>query len=238
MISSPKTIVYRIREFWRANTNPAIVKKYSRFFKEGYDAYGLDDKAYEKCEQLVSGGNVIPLRLVLEIAPPLLQSGKYEETFLAIRFLKRHIPEFTEDTFRSLEKWFEYGVVNWAHADVLSGDIFPVFLTKSIVALKAFEPWRTASNKFQRRAAVVTLIKLLKDRKDFKELFAFIEPMMQDGAREVHQGVGWFLREAWKFRKTETEKFLLKWKDNAPRLIYQYACEKMTADEKKRYKRK
>jgi hypothetical protein len=33
------------------------------------------------------------------------------------------------------------------------------------------------------------------------------------------------------------EAFLLDWKDKAPRLIYQYACEKMTPAQKSRYRR-
>jgi 3-methyladenine DNA glycosylase AlkD len=235
--SKIEKLVLRIRQFCKSNANPAVVKKYSRFFKEGYDAYGLDDRAYDRCEKLICSDGDLSLKTILDMAPLLLESGKYEETFLAIRFLKKHIPEFTADTFRRLEKWFDYGVVNWAHADVLSGDIFPIFLQEGIVTLKAFEPWRAGRNKFQRRASAVTLIKLQKNEKDFKRLFEFIAPLMLDEAREVHQGVGWFLREAWKLRKTETEKFLLKWKDKAPRLIFQYACEKMTTEEKKRFRK-
>ena len=231
-------LVLRIRQFCKSNGNPTVVKKYSRFFREGFDAYGLDDRAHERCEKLICSEGDLSLKTILDMAPPLLESGKYEETFLAIRFLKKHIPEFTEDTFRRLEKWFDFGVVNWAHADVLAGDIFPIFLQEGIVTLKAFEPWRAGRNKFQRRASAVTLIKLQKNEKDFKRLFEFIEPLMLDEAREVHQGVGWFLREAWKLRITETEKFLLKWKDKTPRLIFQYACEKMTTEEKKKFKRK
>ena len=30
-----------IRQYCKANADEAVVKKYSRFFKEGYDAYGL-----------------------------------------------------------------------------------------------------------------------------------------------------------------------------------------------------
>lgn len=55
---------------------------------------------------------------------------------------------------------------------------------------------------------------------------------MLDAERVVHQGLGWFLREAWKIKKEETESFLLKWKNQAPRLIYQYATEKMSTEEK------
>jgi len=39
-------------------------------------------------------------------------------------------------------------------------------------------------------------------------------------------------REAWKLRPEQVEQFLLKWKDTAPRLIFQYATEKMTAENK------
>jgi 3-methyladenine DNA glycosylase AlkD len=60
---------------------------------------------------------------------------------------------------------------------------------------------------------------------------------MTDPEREVHQGTGWFLREAWKRKPEETEIFLLKWKDTAPRLIFQYATEKMTAEGKGRFRR-
>ena len=60
---------------------------------------------------------------------------------------------------------------------------------------------------------------------------------MTDPEREVHQGCGWFLREAWKKNRDVTEAFLLKHKNTAPRLIIQYATEKMTKEEKARYKR-
>ena len=60
---------------------------------------------------------------------------------------------------------------------------------------------------------------------------------MNDKEREVHQGAGWFLREAWKIERNETEAFLYKWKETAPRLIIQYATEKMTKDEKMKFKK-
>ncbi len=175
--------------------------------------------------------------MALSVAPALLESGKYEETFFAIRFVKPHIGEFTAATFKQMEKWFGHGIVNWAHADVFAGSVMSVFLTNGIVPLTAYEPWREAANKFQRRSAAVVLIEYLKCEKKIKPMLAFVEPLMTDEAREVHQGVGWFLREAWKIDKPTIEKFLLKWKDTAPRLIFQYATEKMTPEEKKRFKK-
>ena len=230
-------LVNNIRQFCKANGNPAIVKKYSRFFKEGYDAYGLDTKSYDACFKMITKDNELTLKLVLAAAPELIKTGKYEETFFVIRMMKSFYPQFSAKTFKEIEKWFKVGIVNWAHADVLAGDIIADFLIREIVPLSALEPWRKAENKFQRRIVAVSLIKLLKDEKNIGKLISFVEPMMNDEQREVHQGVGWFLREAWKLDKPRTEKFLLKWKDTAPRLIFQYATEKMAANEKKRFKR-
>ena len=33
-----------IINFCKANTDDSVIKKYSRYFKEGYDAYGIDSK--------------------------------------------------------------------------------------------------------------------------------------------------------------------------------------------------
>jgi hypothetical protein len=37
-----------IRSYCRANADKAVVKKYSRYFKEGYDAYGVSREKYEE----------------------------------------------------------------------------------------------------------------------------------------------------------------------------------------------
>jgi 3-methyladenine DNA glycosylase AlkD len=115
-------------------------------------------------------------------------------------------------------KWFEIGIRNWAHTDALCSEILSVFLLKKIVDYTALAEWRNSTNKFQRRAVPVALIKLLKVRDDYREFFRFIEPLMMDQAREVHQGLGWFLREAWKIMPLPAEEFLLKYKDTAPDL--------------------
>ena len=40
--------IKEIRQFCISNANPEIVKKYSRYFKEGYDGFGIDTKVFEK----------------------------------------------------------------------------------------------------------------------------------------------------------------------------------------------
>ncbi|MBM3746002.1 MAG: DNA alkylation repair protein, partial [Acidobacteria bacterium] len=68
-------------------------------------------------------------------------------------------------------------------------------------------------------------------------LLEFLRPLMRDAEKVVQQGLGWFLREAWKKQPEPVEAFLLEFKDTAPRIIFQYATEKMTAARKERFRR-
>ncbi|MBC8218176.1 MAG: DNA alkylation repair protein [Planctomycetes bacterium] len=224
-----KELCEDIRSYCRENADEAVVKKYSKYFKEGYDAYGVSRELLaDKVKSLLSDKDV-DMKVVLNASRRLVKSGKYEETSFAIRLLKGFSQQFDAGTFAQLEKWFEIGIINWAHTYVICGDLISQFLEREIVPLQAISDWRTATNKFQRRAVPVVLIKPLKSGGDHARLLAFIEPLMLDGERVVHQGLGWFLREAWKLDRKQTEAFLLKWKNDAPRLIFQYATEKTTS---------
>ena len=233
---SPTELASDIRDFCVENANPAIVAKYSRYFHDGYDAYGLTlDQLEQTVLEILEGG--AGYKLVNQTSRLLIRSPKYEETSFAILLTKAFEKDFTAKTFEELEFWFTFGITNWAHTDVISSELIFPLLKRKLITFTNLESWRTAGNKFQRRAVPVSLIKLMKSSKDFQPFFEFIAPMMMDEAREVHQGLGWFLREAWKINKPETEAFLLKWRNEAPRLIFQYATEKMTAEEKKRFRK-
>ena len=215
----------------------STIKKYSRFFKEGYDGYGLSAPLiYAKTKELLNQPDV-SMRTVLEAIPLILKNGRYEEISIALLVLDGYSKQFTKKTFREVESLYKIGITNWAHADTLGMFILPKFLKRNVISYSEMKSWLIAENKFQRRSVPVTLIKLLKTTNDFGSLFDFIEPLVMDSEREVHQGVGWFLREAWKLKHEETELFLMKWKDKTPRLIIQYATEKMTPNEKLRFRR-
>jgi len=226
-----------IRSYCRANADEAVVKKYSRYFKEGYDAYGLSREKYEEKVNLLLNDKRINMKLVLSASQHLVKSGKYEETSFAIRLLNEFSEQFTTATFKVIEKWFEIGIINWAHTDGICGLLISKFFERNIISMESLSDWRTAKNKYQRRAVPVSMIDLLESTTDYALLFDFIEPLMLDGERVVQQGLGWFLREAWKLKRKETEAFLLKWKNDAARVIFQYATEKMSPEQKKRFKK-
>jgi len=231
-------LITDFRGFCNANTNEDNVKKYSRYFKGEFHAYGVGKPLMEaKIKELVHEKDVT-LDLILEAAPPLIAAEKYEEASFAMLLTDEFDKQFSRDVFDHIGLWFSVGIHNWAHADLLGMLILPKFMAKEIVGIEDFNPWLSAENPFQRRTVAVTLIKHIKKHHEaIVPLFAFLEPLMSDPIREVHQGIGWYLREAWKINPEATELFLLKWKETAPRLIFQYACEKMTKEKKESFRR-
>jgi 3-methyladenine DNA glycosylase AlkD len=145
--------------------------------------------------------------------------------------------QYTRATFDTISGWYEIGIGNWAHADALGMAILPLFLKKNMITMGDFGDWLKSAWKFKRRSVPVTLIKSLKTHQDYPAIFRFLEPLMEDPEREVHQGMGWFLREAWKKDPLVTETYLMDWKNTAPRLIIQYATEKMAAAHKQKFKK-
>lgn len=220
------------------NADDKIVKKYARYFVEGYNAYGLDSKLIESQRKIWFEKYKGDLGFdgFLKLGDLLVKNGKYEEVFFAIWFAGKFLKEFTPKVLKRFYQWIDIGVKNWTHSDAMSGEILSPFLTNNIVPLDAFADWRESKNKWHRRAVPVTMIKYLKNEPDIKNLLNFIDPLMMDEEKVVRQGLGWFLREAWKKYPKPVEKFLLKWKDKCGRLIIQYATEKMSQKEKEQFK--
>jgi 3-methyladenine DNA glycosylase AlkD len=234
-----ESLLREIRQELKAKSDPVRVKKYARFFVEGYDAYGVDLNLLRSQRQEWFDKNKEELGLpgFMQVGLQLVKSEKYEEGFIAIDLIYHYIEEFTPDVFKQLGEWLDDGLCNWAHVDSFSSEILSVFLTRKIVPVDTFSTWRYSPSKWKRRAVPVTLIKVLKNGVSIPELLTFIGPMMEDKEKVVQQGLGWFLREAWKVAPKPVEGFLLKWKDVCARLIIQYATEKMPVKQKPAFKK-
>ena len=241
MKKRPEDLVAEIRAYCAAQQDPKKAGKWERYFREGYDAWGLLDKDHpiwnQKQQEWLESYGGLGLRGFLKAGELLFQSGKYEEGALAIRFLKTRRDELDASAVGALAKWFEAGIRNWAHTDVLCGEVIAPLLESCRLDLAALAGWRGSKFKYQRRAVPVAMLGLLKTRPDIPPLLDFLRPLMMDEERVVHQGAGWFLREAWKQAPKPVEAFLLEWKDRAPRLIFQYATEKMTPAARARFRR-
>lgn len=249
-------LVTEIREYCAAHADATQAAKYARYFREGYDAWGLLSDKHpffnEKQQEWLERYRALGLPGFLQAGEMLFASGKYEEGALAIRFAAHYLDQFGARSLDGLARWFKAGIGNWAHTDTLCGLVISPLLETGRISLEALAPWRQSDFKYQRRAVPVGMLSLLKHLKkdageakprsarwvaDVRPLLDCLRPLMMDPERVVQQGLGWFLREAWKKRPQPVEKFLLEWKDKSPRLIFQYATEKMTAEARTRFRR-
>ena len=234
----PQKLVAEIRAWCAAHADPVNATSYARYFTEGYDPWGFLDPKHAFWTEMephwFQSNAQLGLAGFLDLGRELCRSGKYEEASLAIRFLKHFAESFVSRSLPALALWFDGGICNWGHTDVLCGLVIEPALLAGHISRNDLASWLTSPHKFQRRAVPVAL---LKSTDPTIELLNFVEPLMHDPERFVQQGLGWFLREQWKRQPEPVEAFLLKHKDTAPRVIFQYATEKMTAVQKARFRR-
>lgn len=228
----------QIRAYCEENSDPAIVQKYSRYFKEGYDGFGLDHKRFQAQKEKWIGdwSKDLSFEEWLHLCDDLMQHGRFEEQSLAILFLEQQKENYTKETFSRIGKWFDF-IDNWATTDVLCMLVMPEFLMKEILSFEEFKAWNSAESEWQRRAVPVTLVELQKKGLNYQQAIDVVEPLMLDQSVNVQKGLGTLLRGMWKKNPVETEVFLMKWKDRCGRVIIQYASEKMDKEYRKKFRK-
>ncbi len=228
-----------IREFCIQNSNQANVEKYSKYFKEGFDGYGIPQNVYEaqRDSWIEAWKAEMTLDKYLELGDKLVQVGKYEEISFGIAFLKSERENYTEAVFDRIGRWFGYGITNWANTDVLCMLVLFAFMEDKVIGFGKLKEWTTSASEWQRRAVPVTLVELIKKGLNPEEALPLVEPIMLDQSEYVQKGIGTLLRGLWKNYPREIEDFLMAWKDQCARLIVQYATEKMDKESKLKFKK-
>ena len=228
-----------IRDFCIKNSKQSNIDKYSRYFKDGFDGYGIDQKVYEAQRDLwiADWKKEMTIGKYLELGDKLIQIGKYEEISFAISFLKSERENYIESTFDRIGKWFDYGISNWATTDVLCMLVLSSFFVDKVISFEQLKSWTNSDSEWKRRAVPVTLVELIK--KDLKpnDAINLVESLMLDDSEYVQKGIGTLLRGLRKNYPVEIEDFLLKWKDKCGRLIIQYSTEKMDKEYRKKFRK-
>ncbi|MEM1134762.1 MAG: DNA alkylation repair protein [Bacteroidota bacterium] len=228
-----------IRAFCMNNANQEIVKKYTRYFKEGFDGFGIEQKTFEnqRDEWISDWKHEMSIEKYLDLGDELMRHGRYEEKSFAIAFIDSERAHYTPKAFDRIGNWFDYGITNWATTDVLCMLVLSSFIIDKVISYEKLKEWTQSDSGWKRRAVPVTLVELIK--RDLKPEIAIvtIEPLMLDNFEYVQKGLGTLLRGLWKKFPNEIEVFLLKWKDRCGRLIIQYATEKMDKEHRKQFRK-
>jgi 3-methyladenine DNA glycosylase AlkD len=230
-----------MRRFLKANADQVVITKYARYFKEGYDPYGV---AWEKLSPKIDEWfsicqEKLDRKQLLTLCEHLLSSGKFEEVSIAIHFMVKLRDRYNRSLFNTVGKWFEKYIINWAHCDGACGTVVYPFLADKVVDFKDLLSWTQSPHRWKRRAVPVTMVEDFHKggTANVTRALQVARKLILDPEKVVQQGTGWLLREAWKKSPKKVEDFLLKWKDQAPRVIIQYATEKIDKEKRKRFRR-
>jgi 3-methyladenine DNA glycosylase AlkD len=233
--------VKEIRAFCESNSDVEIIKKYSRYFKEGYDGYGIDDNIFkEQIDKWIEQWkDEMTIESYLSLGDELMKNGRFDEKHIAIFFLKSSRQDFSKDTFNRIGNWFDCGINNWATTDVLCMFVLSSLLFDKVIGFNDLKTWIDSESEWKRRAVPVALVELDKLTKDLNpiEAIELVEPLMLDDSEYVQKGIGTLLRGMWKKYPSQIEDFLLKWKDKCGRLIIQYSTEKMDKEYRKKFRK-
>ncbi|MDP3446046.1 MAG: DNA alkylation repair protein [Ignavibacteria bacterium] len=230
-----------IRNFCKTNSDPEIIKKYQKYFKEGYDGYGIDDKLFKgQVEKWIEQWKEeMTIEIYLDLGDELMKNGRFEEKHIAISFLNASRKDFSKDTFYRVGDWFDDGINNWATTDVLCMLVMSSLIFDKVIGFNDLKSWIDSDSEWKRRAVPVALIELDKLTKNLKfiEAIELVEPLMLDDSEYVQKGIGTLLRGLWKKYPSQIEVFLMKWKDKCGRLIIQYSTEKMDKEYRKKFRK-
>ena len=134
-------LVQEIRDYCAAHANPELAAKYARYFKEGYDSWGLMDSKSpiwnEQKEEWTRRYNSLGLKGFLRLGEMLFTSGKYEEASFAFEFAMDLRDTYTPRSFQRIGKWIDSGIRNWGHTEAFSGSVLANFITDGVVGLDA-----------------------------------------------------------------------------------------------------
>lgn len=165
----------------------------------------------------------------LDLAGGLLARPELEARSCGLLILSRFHSELNQARLDRIRSWLRKGHLdNWALIDTLSLEVLGPFFRKNPGQLKILEKWAGDRNLYLRRAALVTLVKLSRDRKILGFIFKMvcIAVPVEKSDDLVAKAAGWLLREAGKTDGHSLEKFLLRYGKKLPRITVRYALEK------------
>lgn len=224
-----------LRKELRTLANEEKASHYLRFFKTGKGEYGEGDKFL---------GVVVPeLRklsrkykdLDWEGINQLMKSEWHEERMLALMVLIIQFKKGDSETQKKIHNFYldnSKFVNNWDLVDLSAKDIVGAYLydkDRSILykLVKSDDLW-------ERRISVIASFYFIKKR-DFKDIVALSEILLDDSHDLIHKATGWMLRETGKVNQSVLVDFLDRYYRQMPRTMLRYAIERLTVKQKAHY---
>jgi len=233
----PTHLILEIRERLRSLGRAKVRISLERFFtpEQRQDSYGVaapDVKRF--AHQIYRQIKSWPVRDRDRLSAALWESGMSEEGSLVCYVYRRFAKSCGAREFGMFARWLDRYVHNWGHTDGVSLWLLAASISNDPALIARLDGWTRSKNRWKRRAAAVALVPSARRGLHTKEIFRVVAPLIPDPDDLVQKGAGWLLKETYPKASAATVRFLLPWRETAPRLVLRYAAEKMTATDRAR----
>jgi 3-methyladenine DNA glycosylase AlkD len=228
-VPTPEDIARKAIARIKAKADPEKAVQAQMYFKEQISSYGwsaddLRDLAAEM-HGLVKPGWT--LKEAVDLCEILLPNAYMEAKSLATLILLRYSKDFGRPVFALIKKWLARDYCdNWASVDLLCPDGVGALLEKHPELVPKIKGWATHPNRWVKRAAAVSFIKLARRGKCLDAAYRIAGRLLPVEDDLIEKANGWLLREAGKTDMVRLEKFLLQKRSRIPRTTLRYAIER------------
>lgn len=232
---SPAEIAAQIRRALQDGGSPEHATGVRWFFKNEIKSHGWYTGALRRAVRSVRRELLksYPFDFLVGVADHLFVGSVLEEKVAAVFLLEGLDARFQDREFQMFEQWLDR-ISSWAdHDGLVHYLIGPMMVAKAARVQSVFR-WAKSPNRWQRRAACVSLIRGARAKMFFPEITKLSDSLLGDSDDMVQKGLGWLLRETTKFDARRTVPYLMKIRHRAPRLVLRTACETLPAAAKKR----
>lgn len=221
-------IIKQLKKEFKNNVDKKYKEGAERYFKEDVKPYGVRTfKVKSISSKYFKNIKTLDLYEILKICEKLLQTGYFEDSYVAFDWSYRLRKKFKKSDFKIFEKWMNTYVSNWAECDNLGSHIIGYFIETFPDVVPKIKKWTKSNNRWVRRGSAVSFVILGSKGLYLKDIFEIATTLMYDEDDLVQKGYGWMLKATSKAHQKKVFNFVVKHRKTMPRKALRYAIEKM-----------
>ena len=230
------TLLTNLKSDLRRIADPKKKQVLQRFFKTGVGQYGEGDEFLGVTVPQSRSVAIAYKNLPFTEIKKLLTSKVHEERLIGLLIL---VHNFQKGDSKVKQKIYEFykthmkHINNWDLVDLTADKIVGQYLLDNPKEMTILQKLARSDYLWERRIAMIATFQFIKNNQ-YQPTLRIARILVNDKHDLIQKAVGWMLREIGKRDKKELIKFLEKYKQSMPRVMYRYAIEHFSPEEKAR----
>jgi 3-methyladenine DNA glycosylase AlkD len=215
--------------------NPERALQVQHYFKEKVRFYGLNSQEMRQLAKTLYQEikTIWTVEQAISFCEELFRNPHQEARGLGILVLTKYKKNLPCHLPHQLHAWaYQNYLDNWALVDVTFPDLMGAHLLQHPEDISILDEWARSTNRWVRRASIVSLLKLTKKREFHGDIYRIASGHFNDQDDLIQKANGWLLREVGKSDMQKLEGFLRENGPGIPRTTLRYAIERF--EEKRR----